>query len=274
MKKIYIGIISAIILVIVITTCIILFIPQKPTLGIWWWDNRLDLNTYLNYAINNNITEIYYYNWKFDDSTLEFVKKCNDNKINIYLLDGDHEWLNDSTELYEKLNNLSLFINEHPDIKITGVHLDIEPHQSATWEDNRHNLIYSLINLANSLKKDFPTINFTYDIPFWFDDEIKFNNETKQAYAHMIDIADSITLMSYRDTAEDIYDVSSDEINYALSKNKTINLGIETQDVDEDIVSFYEEGKDYMNSELNKLRKLIPEDFGISIHHIRSWYDL
>lgn len=115
---------------------------------------------------------------------------------------------------------------------------------------------------------------FDFDIPFWFDDEISFKNETKQAYKFMIDIADRIFVMSYRDTAQKIYSVAEDEINYATQTHKTLILSIETKENEDDSVTFFEKGKEKLNQEIKTLKEMLPINFGISIHHVKSWYDL
>ena len=38
--------------------------------------------------------------------------------------------------------------------------------------------------------------------------------------------------------------------------------------------SFQEEGKKVMEEEITNLRGLIPSDFGVAIHHIKTWYNL
>ena len=68
--------------------------------------------------------------------------------------------------------------------------------------------------------------------------------------------------------------VAKEEIEYAKVNNKTLNLSVETSQNEDDIVTFYEEGKDYMMNELSKLRDMIPKNFGIAIHHIKSFYEL
>ena len=80
--------------------------------------------------------------------------------------------------------------------------------------------------------------------------------------------------MSYRDSAEKTISVASDELAYAKAQNKTIFLGAETSLQSEEIVSYYEEGKKEMYNELDKLKSSISQDYGIAIHHIKSWYNL
>ena len=80
--------------------------------------------------------------------------------------------------------------------------------------------------------------------------------------------------MSYRDSSQGIINVSKEEIEYAKENNKTIFLGVETKSNEGDHVSFQEEGKKIMMEEIEKLKKEIPNYFGISIHQIKTWYDL
>lgn len=94
------------------------------------------------------------------------------------------------------------------------------------------------------------------------------------AYAHMILIADRVFIMSYRDTAEAIYDTAADEIAFAEANGKTPVLGVETYSEEGDSVSFLEEGKRYMYGELDKLRGMLSDGSGLAIHHIETWRGL
>lgn len=239
--------------------------------GVWWWDDTLS-DEYLYFAKNNNVTEIYYCNDSFNENTSIFINKANSYGIKVYWLAGEYKWLDDSTNLYNKINKYEEYQKIYT--KFDGIHLDIEPHQSPDFDNNREKYILKLIELANDLKNTYNNIRFDYDIPFWFDDLILFNNENKEAYKHMIDISYRVFLMSYRDSAEKIYDVSKDEIEYAKKTNKILFLGVETTSNEGNNVSFQEEGKKYMDQEINKLIKMIPNSYGISVHQIKSWYVL
>ena len=240
--------------------------------GVWWWDNRLD-ESYLDFAYNNNINEIYYYTSVFTDKTSNFIKKASNKNIKVFWLTGNYEWIEDSSALYKKINDFTNFQTTSI-YKFAGIHFDIEPHQHPDFEIKRQTLITDFINLTYNLKNSFPDFYIEYDIPIWLNDEIKINNTVKPAYAHIIDNADRVTLMSYRDSYSAIYDSAKDEIEYALSIGRTLNLGVETGKNEDDFVTFYEEGKKYMYGELEKLKKLLPDGFGISVHHIKSWREL
>ncbi len=237
--------------------------------GVWWWDYSLD-QTYLDFAIDNDVNEIYFCDSDFENTYM--VQNMVDNNIDVYWLVGDKQWLLDF-DLAKK--TVEQFVNYSDNYLYSGIHMDVEPHQFDDFEDNRTQYIYSLIDLAYYLKETFPEIKFDYDIPFWFDDEITFNGATKPAYAHMIDIANRTFLMSYRDSANAMLEVSKEELEYAKNINKIVILGAETAKSDEtDIVSYYEEGKTYMNEQLQIVCESLPNNYGISIHHIKSWEQL
>jgi hypothetical protein len=246
---------------------------NKSTLGVWWWDDTLG-SEYLDYAKENNVTEIYYCSDNFNNETASFIKKSNAYNIKVYWLAGEYKWLSNPFSLYQKIERYYEYQEQFPNNKFDGIHLDIEPHQDPDFNKNRKDLITRLIKLAKYLKENYSDITFDYDIPFWLHDTIYLDNEEKAAYSYMIDIANRVFIMSYRDDANSIYSVASEEVEYAKNKNKILILGVETKSDEGDNVSFMEEGKQYMNNEIKKVRKLIPENYGISIHQIKTWYNL
>ena len=153
---------------------------QKPAFGVWWWNDSLEVDKYLDFAKENDITEIYYCDSSLNDVTKNFISKANDKEIKVYLLSGEKEWLNDKSNLDTLIARYLDFQNESGNL-FEGIHLDIEPHQFDDFETNREEYILNLIELADYLKKTYSTITFDYDIPFWLDDEISFNGSTKPA---------------------------------------------------------------------------------------------
>lgn len=243
------------------------------TIGTWWWDNTLSTSQYLSFAKDNGVTDIYYCDSTFGQTTANFIAQANNLNISVHFLCGEYQWLENSAHLFEKIENFITYQTQYPNFKFAGIHLDIEPHQHPNFNEERTSLITSLITIAHALKTTYPGIVFDYDIPFWFNDEITFNLVKKPAYAHMIDIANQVHIMSYRDTAQGIYNVSKDEILYANSVNKPIALGLETKSSEGNSVSFMEEGKKIMYQEIENLHSLAP-NVTINIHHIKDWYML
>ena len=248
-------------------------IEFKKPFGTWWWNKNLDVDTYFNFAKDNDITEIYFCDYNLDGKIDDLLEKSSKNNINVYLLAGEKEWLNDRSGL-DSVIETYINYNDNHDNKLSGIHLDIEPHQFKDFSDNRDTYLYKLIDLIKINKEKYNNIIFQYDIPFWLHDIITYNNQEKEAYKHIIDYADMTFIMSYRDTSDKMITVSIDEINYAKENNKILFLSAETYSEEGDQVSYMEEGKNYMYDELNKLRLSIPDNFGIAIHHIKSWYEL
>ncbi len=245
---------------------------DSQNLSVWWWDNRID-NSYLDFAKQNDVTEIYLYASSFNEKIATLIKNAKTKNIKVYWLAGKYEWIENYSLLETKLNEYLAFQEQYNDL-FSGIHFDIEPHQHPEFETKREEILYKFIDLTYNLKQDYSNIYIEYDIPCWLDDIISYNGQNKKTFEYIFDNANAITLMSYRDSAQKIYDFAKDEINYAKSTNKKINLGVETQDVKDDNVTFFEEGKKYLKQEINILRNIIPTNYGIAIHHIESWYNL
>lgn len=266
-----------IVLAVLTITAIVLFATRDNrnsgvVNAVWWWDNRLD-ESYLDFAHDKGVKEIYLYASSFSERISDFLVRADALGMQVYWLTGEYQWIHDSAPLLEQLDAFRRFQQTAP-VPFAGLHLDIEPHQDPNFEQNRVACITALIALADTLQNKYPDLHIAYDIPIWLHDMITCQGVTKPAYAHMIDRASRITLMSYRDSCEEIYRSAEDEIRYAVQAGKPLDLGVETQPNDDDIVTFYEEGAGYMYRELASLREKLPSDFGIVIHHIKSWREL
>jgi len=105
-KKVIITIISTILILIIIALGMAICIHKKDnqiTMGVWWWDDSLDAQTYLTFAHDNGVNEIYYCNSDFDDNTHEFIKKANEYNINVYWLTGEYQWIETPSLLHNKI---------------------------------------------------------------------------------------------------------------------------------------------------------------------------
>lgn len=240
--------------------------------GVWWWDNRLS-DEYLDFAQQNNINEIYYYTSDFSQKNSDFIKNANNRNIDVYWLCGDYVYIDDYSLFYLEMDKFIEFQSLNKDNNFEGVHLDVEPHQNPDWENDRENIIIRYLDFVKTVTERYSYIKFDFDIPFWFDDIINFDNQTKELYKFVFDYADRVFVMSYRDSAEEMVKVSSEELDYAKEINKSIFLSVETGE-EEDIVTYYQEGKAYLYSQIENLKDLINQDFGLAIHHIKSWKEL
>lgn len=249
---------------------------DKP-LGVWWWDKTLG-DEYLTFAKLNGVDEIYYCDYSPQEDVYNFVLKAKQKGIKVYLLLGEKEWVNDASNLNDIINLYRMYQQTYPDANLSGIHLDVEPHQFSDFkssDDIRKNYITKFINMASTVVKSNSDITFDFDIPFWLDDEVEFDGQTKSAYKHLIDIASRVFVMSYRDTAQGIISVAHDEVDYAKVNGKQIFVSVEMTSNEGDNVSFQEESKQVLNEQLNKLESFIGYDnYGVSIHHIKTWKNL
>lgn len=244
---------------------------NKKIKAVWWWNDSLSAE-YLDFAYSNGVNTIYYCSSKFNDETNTFIEKANNYDMDVYFLTGDYSWIENRTGLNNLINKFEEYQLTYSN-KFKGIHLDIEPHQHPQFSQRRAELIGCLIDIACDLSvKEY---DIEYDIPFWLDDNITRNNIEKKAHEWMIDYADNVTIMSYRDSKDAILDVAKDEYNYAASINKNIMVSVETYSLEGDFVSFYEEGKEYMMTIVNDIYDdEILGINGIAIHHIQRWYEM
>ena len=282
MKKTLIIIFSSLMAVCLITVAVLLCIPNKnddlrfltdETVGVWWWTNQEE-DKYLDFAKNNDVDEIYYCDYSLDDETSQFVKKAKAKGFKVFALFGECEWVEDHAGLDALIQKYRIYQAMHSDAMFHGIHLDIEPHQLNSFEYDRKNLLTKFVEMADDIVLSNSDITFDFDIPAWFDDEILFNGNLKSVYKHIIDIANRVFVMSYRDSAEAIVSFASDELAYAKSKNKQIALSVEMDSDEGENVSFKEENKKILYNELSKLGGLLDQKFLISIHNIESWFNL
>ena len=59
---------------------------EKDVFGVWWWNDKLDSEKYLDFADENKISEVYYCDSSLNESTLEFANLAKERNIKVYLL--------------------------------------------------------------------------------------------------------------------------------------------------------------------------------------------
>ena len=240
----------------------------QGSVGVWWWDNRLG-EEYLDFAYQNKVNEIYYYTSSFSQRHAEFIEKAANYDMKVYLLCGDYTWIEDMSKFDALMEQYQDFQN-NTEQAFAGVHIDVEPHQHPDWEENQQELTTKYIKFVKTAVEKYQGVNFDFDIPFWLEEQVSFEGQTKAAFKFVLDYADRVFVMSYRDSAEAMFDVAQEELAYANEIGKPIFLSAETGQ-EEDVVTYFEEGKAYLNSQLEKLKEMVGDQLNIAIHHIKSW---
>lgn len=261
----------------------------KKDRATWVWNPWMlleDEDEAINFLVDQHINKIYL---QIDyDISLEvyrsFIEKTASKGIQTYALAGEEYWVSSKSVGY--INELLDWLNMYQKAatssqQFLGMHLDIEPYLNSSWETNQEGLIeiyQTLIQEGKTWAKNWD-VPFEVDIPFWFD-EIQYDNEDGKGNLAewVIQHTDSVTIMAYRDNAPMIIEIVTDEIEYAEKYGKAIVIGVETMRSEEiETVSFFEEGTEVMNEELNKVIQHYRQSKafnGIAIHHFESWKEL
>ena len=253
---------------------------DTPALGAWWWgDYGAMQDEYLDFAARNGVNEIYYSSAAFSERTREFIRQARRRGIAVFFLAGDYRYIEDRSNFISLMNKFTDYQNAaEQDRRFAGVHLDIEPHQHPDFATRRGELLQKYIDFVvwacDEYRDDAGRIDF--DIPAWFNDLVLYHAGLVPLYEAVIREADRVCVMAYRDTAEQMYLIAKEEIDFAITLNKEISLGVETKQSSEGGgITFFEEGKSAMYAEFQRLKPLVPYNpYSLAVHHIESWYNL
>ncbi|HAF96812.1 MULTISPECIES: Ig-like domain-containing protein [Paenibacillus] len=178
--------------------------------------------------------------------------------------------------------------------RFDGINLDTEPYILPDFKTAKPSVQIQYLDMLKLLmsRKDASGLSLSVGaaIPRWYDSSadasnITWNGETKWLSEHIQDTADYISIMNYRDQAEGSAGIIAHAVNelaYAskIGKPKSVVIGVETKDIadggDPETISFHEEGRLYMEQELNKVYAAFESDpafGGIAIHHYTSLVD-
>ncbi|MBC8060129.1 MAG: amidase [Clostridiaceae bacterium] len=267
-------------------------VSQDVNMSTWIWDTAKiskDSDKIIKFLVSNKVKTVYL---QIDTSLgnkiyREFIQKAMKNNINIYALDGSSEWVGSKgVQLQE--NFFAWFTQYQKSSSknqlFKGVHLDVEPYLNSNYNVNPNLVIENYQQYLIKSKEKCTTlgVEFSIDIPFWFD---KVNYVTKYGKGNVAEWIckniKAVTIMAYRDKAlgdNGIIKISEAEINLCKKYNVKVTLGVETNKIAGDAsLTFYEEGKAYMLNELNTVSLKYKNNSafeGLAIHYIDSWMNL
>ncbi|CEG25614.1 hypothetical protein BN1002_00429 [Bacillus sp. B-jedd] len=271
--------------------CAILLLLAAGTLGnsfvqaegtpraTWLWNTTLietQPDEVLAFLGENNANQVYLQiNRNISiTSYKQFIAKASALGIKVHALDGAPNWVSGSGTTY--LNQLMGWVKTYqaealPAEKFSGIHLDVEPYLYSGWTSNYKATVLAYQNLLLNAKSQARQLGLPIgaDMPFWFDEHSYNNKIGKGNLANwVIQTVDSPTIMAYRDTAPAIANIISTELQMANAAGKTLIIGVETGATSEgDFITFYEEGKAYMEGELAQ----VGGNLTFAIHYLESW---
>lgn len=249
--------------------------------GTWLWKTDLIVNEtpqIISFLNQNGIDEVYLQIKKSipNQHYKNFIRTCNENNISVSALDGSASFATPEgaykvDAFFEWLSNYQSTAEENE--KFHGVHLDVEPYLTTIWKENTPMgiLYYQQFVVKARGLSDTLELPFGVDIPFWFDSRF-YDNEfgVGNLAEWVIQITDSVNLMSYRDKASKILPIVETELQYGKLYNKKVVVSVNTKKSSEgNYTTFYEEGATKMNEELLALQDMLEfkeYDFSFAIH--------
>jgi uncharacterized repeat protein (TIGR01451 family) len=180
----------------------------------------------------------------------------------------------DNTRIADVVNyNNSVSLDERFD----GIRLNIESFPSGSEPATSNDLdVYTQAVAAAG------TLPVYVSISHHWDNSIFYNGQTKAAYQHILDIVAGVDVQTAQDKVGPIANITEDEVCYANSLNKRVEITIETYDVVKNLGlsefnTFFEEGESEMKKELAKLVYPAvtcpdPQPTGFAYHFYRQSY--
>ncbi len=257
------------------------------SLGTWWWNSAyiVDETTRakrLDFLQQNHVTEVYLWvDNQTDAQIAAFIRDAASRGMRVAWLSGDVSWIQDGNTGFDRLlTRFEAYQNAAPnDAKFYGIHLDVEPHQAGSTPENWQRYADLVVHATDAAHKIGTAIE--WDIPFWLDRmTVTVDGEETALLTLLADRSDTLTLMSYRDTAAAILDISREELPLGSAHRCKIVLGVETYSTEGAYVSFLEDGKgalyEALQSVLETLSKTDTLDFGYgcAVHYVETWMKL
>jgi len=176
-----------------------------------------------------------------------------------------------------------------PEERFDGLHTDIEPYLlSRAWSEHPARLLGGFLDLHAKVAGrvgDHRPLQLGVDVPFWFDDDpayvIQWRGRVQPPSHHVLDVADYVTVLAYRnyaEGAEGVIELASKEVAYAEQAGKAVVIGQETQpDLVPAYITYGGTSAAYLWAEWAKVIRAFQSrrSFGgIAVHHYDSYREL
>lgn len=202
-----------------------------------------------------------------------FVDRAGSLGIEVYAMGGDPSWATDRRawkDWVAEVEAAAMF---------DGAVADVEPYLLPEWSEpgSQRKLIDKYLRRLNDAEREAVSLELIVAVPFWWDLP-EFDRRGQSLVDRVVDRSDGLIVMAYRDHAagaDGIIEHAAAEVGAASADGKSVWVGVETGDVGLDKVTFAEEGRSAMASELALVEaEFAGEMSGIAIHHFGAWVGL
>lgn len=216
-----------------------------------------------------------------------FIRAASGQGLRIHALSGDPSFtLPEKHEraIFRVDATLAFNRDAEPSERFSGVHFDIEPHGLKEWKGaslaTKCQLLAHLVDvsvkMAERIRRESPGLVFGADVTWWFDKlnpdgtvayPVTFRGVTKDATKHLLDVADNIGIMSYRNTVEGrngIISLVSQTLSYASQVGSRAFVGVKMAGIGPPAESFFGSTESEMNAALQPLLHAYVEQPGFA----------
>jgi hypothetical protein len=266
----------------------------------WLWEPSLIVtmesrNSILQFAKEQSIDRIYLQvnPDEAKDAYRAFIKEARAYGVQIHALGGAPSWV--MPDNHQHIVNMVTWVKDYnlsvlEEERFTGIQVDIEPYILPEWHSDQARLVknwtVALTLFVNEVKEGSastastasPTLTTSAALPFWLNQIAVPDDNRIMLNEKLIGLLDEVTLMSYRDQAQALADITAADLAIGDRLGKKIFVGVETNPSSEGaFVSFYEDGSTVMHQQLaiiDRLLKKHPSYSGIAVHDYIGWKSL
>ncbi|MCS7463263.1 hypothetical protein N0M98_24370 [Paenibacillus doosanensis] len=272
----------------------------------WLWDTALiatqeGRNTILGFAREQAVGRIYL---QVDRGVAAetyglFIEAASQSGIQVHALDGAPDWVLPAQS--DRVAGLVRWVADYnrlaePSRRFGGVQIDVEPYLLPQWNTDRERIaaewLDTVTRFAEEARRQSEPLTIGAALPFWLDEielpELPHGEEGGESKSHgegrgtllepMMKQLDEMTLMSYRDQAEAIIDMTAAELLLGDLLGKKVFVGVETNpDAAAPYITFHGKGRKEMERQLLILDAMLSAHSsyaGIAVHDYSGWSKL
>lgn len=202
--------------------------------------------------------------------------------ITVHALDGRPEWAYDEGKQQglERLRWLEAYNQaSDPEERFEGVQFDVEPYVLRRWDREQEQVVeeWSANTKAWVQEAKRQGLSFSAAVPFWLDKVPGPRGVDADSFSRwMIQNTDAIAVMAYRDSGEQMYELSKEELEQADELGKSVWIGMELGDTEEgEHLTFFAKSEQVMEDEALHAAKLASSHSsfaGLAVHHYEAWF--
>lgn len=264
-------------------------LPSGKIRAVWLWDTTListntGRNAVLQFSRRQQITRIYL---QVSTSVAKsayraFIRSATSSGIQIHALDGAPDWILPNQQIrisslvsWVQTYNSSVSVNE----RFTGIQVDIEPYLLPEWYQDQDTTVTNWLDALTLFANEIQDLSLIISsaLPFWVD-EIIVPETGGTLIESVLQLMNEVTLMSYRDQAQAVIDITESKLTLADALGKKIFVAVETNPTSEGLyLTFYDDGRAVMEeqiAEIDHLLSLHPSYAGIAVHDYTGWRNL